>query len=157
MIKIKSVLAIFGSEKQFKVEKKLISVQQKSIDFWQTHPFSMKIRLNFFKLNKTPWDKNIKRDSVSAYVHMRCDTLVPLYAPVHIVHTCKHFWMTSIPPPLLARPTSLPSFPWMAYFLTKKQIRTYEYRIHWNIAFEKNILGSRVNQKPKALSHVISY
>ena len=99
MIKIKSVLAIFGSEKQFKVEKKLISVQQKLIDFWQTHPFSMKIRLNFFKLNKTPWDKNIKRDSVSAYVHMRCDTLVPLYAPVHIVHTCKHFWLTSTPPP----------------------------------------------------------
>ena len=27
----------------------------------------------------------MKRDSVSAYVHMRRDTLFPLYAPVHIL------------------------------------------------------------------------
>ena len=28
----------------------------------------------------------MKRDSVSAYVHMRCDTPLHLYAPVHILH-----------------------------------------------------------------------
>ena len=27
----------------------------------------------------------MKRDSGSAYVHIRCDTPVPLYAPVHIL------------------------------------------------------------------------
>ena len=27
----------------------------------------------------------MKRDSVSAYVHMRCDTPLSLYAPVHIL------------------------------------------------------------------------
>ena len=32
-----------------------------------------------------PLDKNIKRDSVSAYVHMRRDTPFPLYPPVHIL------------------------------------------------------------------------
>ena len=28
----------------------------------------------------------MKRDSVSAYVHMRCDTPLPLYATVHILN-----------------------------------------------------------------------
>ena len=36
--------------------------------------------------HKAPWDKNMKRDSVSAYVHMKRDTPLPLYASVDIVN-----------------------------------------------------------------------
>ena len=32
----------------------------------------------------------MKRDNVSAYVHIRCDTPLPVYAPVHIL---------DVPPP----------------------------------------------------------
>ena len=66
----------------------------------------------------------MKRDSVSAYVHMRCDTPFPLYAAVHI----------------LDDPLHSPSYVhtlWMAYFSTKKQIKTSEYCIHRNINIRK--------------------
>ena len=45
----------------------------------------MKVRLNFYKQNKTPQEKNMKRDSVSVYVHMERDTPLPLYASVNIL------------------------------------------------------------------------
>ena len=45
----------------------------------------MKVRLNFYKQNKTPYDKNMKRNSVSAYVHMNRDILLPLYTSVNIL------------------------------------------------------------------------
>ena len=47
----------------------------------------------------------MKRDSVSAYVQMRRDKPLPLYAPVHILDD---------------RPLHSPSKYLMAYFLTKK-------------------------------------
>ena len=43
----------------------------------------------------------MKRDSLSAYVHMRRDTTLPLYAPVHILDD--------------------PYTNWMAYFSTKNK------------------------------------
>ena len=57
----------------------------------------------------------------------------------------------------------------MAYFLTKRQIRTFEYRIHWNINIRKKILyekingsvgwnkhsGGSINQKPNSTMSVM--
>ena len=63
----------------------------------------------------------MKRDSVSAYVHMRRDTPLPLYAPVRI--------LDYPPPPPLHSPSCVHTL-WMTYFSTKRQIRTFEYRIH---------------------------
>ena len=60
LIKIKNVLANFGSENQFKVEtfislqQKLISLE-KSYHFWQTHPFLNEGKVKFLQ---------IKRDSI---------------------------------------------------------------------------------------------
>ena len=36
----------------------------------------------------------MKRDSVSAYVHMRRDTSLPLYAPVHILDNPRLIFVT---------------------------------------------------------------
>ena len=33
----------------------------------------------------------------------------------------------------------------MAYFSTKKQIRTFEYRTHWNINIQKKNLYEKIN------------
>ena len=62
----------------------------------------------------------MKRDSVSAYVHIRCDTPLPLYVPVHILNQAR---------PRPHSPSRVRTL-WMVYFSTKKQIRTFEYRIH---------------------------
>ena len=57
----------------------------------------------------------------------------------------------------------------MAYFSTKRQIRTFEYRIHWNINIRKKILyekindsvvwnkhsGSSINEKPNSTMSVM--
>ena len=60
----------------------------------------------------------MKGDSVSAYVHRRRNTPLPLYAPVNILDDpsphCLSYVHTKC----------------MAYFSTKRQIRTFEYRIH---------------------------
>ena len=45
----------------------------------------MKLRLYFYKYNKTPYDKNMKRDHVSADIYIKRDTLLPLYASVNIL------------------------------------------------------------------------
>ena len=39
----------------------------------------------------------------------------------------------------------------MAYFSTKKHISTFEYRIHWNITFEKRIYSLRKNKIKKPI------
>ena len=59
----------------------------------------------------------MKKDSVKAYVHMKRDTPLRLYASVNI----------------LDDPLHSPSYAhteWMAYFSTKGQIRIFDYRIH---------------------------
>ena len=67
-----------------------------------------------------PWDKNLESDIVNAYIDITRDTPLFLYATAHILDE---------PPP------------WMAYFSPKKQIRTFEYGIHWNInIWNKNSL-----------------
>ena len=45
----------------------------------------MKAKLSFYKQNKSLSDKHMKRDSESAYVHMKRDTLLPLHAFVNIL------------------------------------------------------------------------
>ena len=81
-------------------------------------------KLKFLQITQDTIRQNMKRDSVSAYVHMRRDTPLPLYTPVHI----------------LDDPLHSPSYVhiyWTAYFSTKRQIRTFEYRIHRNINIRK--------------------
>ena len=76
----------------------------------------------------------MKRDSVSAYVHKKCDTPLPL-------HICKHFgWLPYIP--LVTYILG-----WIAYFSSKRQISTFEYCIHWNINIQKKkkILYEKIN------------
>ena len=72
----------------------------------------------------------MKRDNINAYVHIRRDnpsSYTQLYA----------FWMT----PLQLR-TYLIDGP----FLNQKHIKTFEYRIHWNINVRKNkFLSKKVN------------
>ena len=55
---------------------------------------------------------------------------LPLYAPAHILNE----------PPLAPPPphsSSCVRAQWMAYFSTKKQIKTFDYRIHYNINIRK--------------------
>ena len=57
----------------------------------------------------------MKRESVSAYVHMRRHTPLPLHTSVHILDDPLHF----------------PSYvctEWMTCSSTKRQIRTFEYK-----------------------------
>ena len=58
----------------------------------------------------------MKRDSVSAYVHMKRDTHLPLYEPVHILDDHPSF-------------PQLRSTEWMAYLSMKKHITTFKFRI----------------------------
>ena len=51
----------------------------------------MTLRLNFYKWNKTPYNKNLKRDGLSAYVHMKRDAALPMYASVNILDGPLHF------------------------------------------------------------------
>ena len=60
----------------------------------------------------------MKRDSVSAYVHMRCDIPLPLHKPVHILDDSpsfpqlrKYLDLSTLPPP-------------------PQKKRTFEFRIH---------------------------
>ena len=53
------------------------------------------------------------------------------------VHTCTHFWCSPLHSPSYIR------IWWMAYFSTKKQITTFEYRTHWNINIRKKINSLR--------------
>ena len=45
----------------------------------------MKVRLNFYKQNKTAQEKYVKRDTISGYVHMKRDTPLPLCTSVNIL------------------------------------------------------------------------
>ena len=75
--------------------------------------------------------KNLKRDSVSAYVHMMRNT--PLYAAVRILDE------SPIPHQLRTYLIDSP-------FLNQKHIKTFEYRIHWNINIRKNkFLYEKIN------------
>ena len=42
-------------------------------------------KVKILQQNRAPSEKNMKKDSVIAYVHMTRDTPLPLYAPVHIL------------------------------------------------------------------------
>ena len=73
------------------------------------------------------------------------------------VRTCTHFWRLPLLSPSCVRTS------WMAYFPTKKQITTFEYRIHWNISIrkKKNSLRAISVQRyctwsPVTLSHINS-
>ena len=69
MIKLKTVLATFGLENQFKAKKKLISLQQKLISlkknngYWQTHPFLNEGKVKFLQ---------IKQDTMRQKYERRC-------------------------------------------------------------------------------------
>ena len=121
LVKIKSVLANIGLEKQVKV-KKLISLQQnllsleKNNHFWQTQPFWKKVRLNFYE----------KRSCKCVRIHEVWYSSPP-------VRICKHFgW-----------PPSIPLVKYIDYFSTKRLIRTFAYRIHWNINIRKKKLFTK--------------
>ena len=76
----------------------------------------------------------MKMNSVSAYVHMACDNPSP-YTQLYV------FWMTSPPFPHQLR-TYLTDGP----FPNQKHIKTFEYRIHWNINIRKNkFLYEKIN------------
>ena len=72
----------------------------------------------------------MKSDSVSVY-----EDLIPLSPYTHL-HT---FLLTSLHSP------SCVHIKWMAYFPTKKQIRTFEYRIHRNINIRKKYIYQKIN------------
>ena len=62
---------------------------------------------------------------------MRRDTPLPMYAPVHILDDPLH------------SPSCVSTY-WMAYLSTRKQIRTFEYRIHCNINIRKKNLYEKI-------------
>ena len=75
----------------------------------------------------------MKRDSVSKYVYMRRE--IP--SPCTQLHS---FWMTARPPTSCVRTLLI------APISTKKHIKIFEYRNHWNINIRKNkFLYQKIN------------
>ena len=90
MIKIKSALANFGSEKQLKVKKVYFIITEIDLigekkPFLTNAPFLNEGKVKFLQIKQDTIRQKHEKRCVSAYVHMRRDTPLPLYAPAHIL------------------------------------------------------------------------
>ena len=84
MIKTKSVLANFGSEKQFKV-KQVYFMTTEINPFLTNTSFLNEGKVKFLQMKQGNIRQKHEKDRVITYVHMRRDTPLSLYAPVNIL------------------------------------------------------------------------